>query len=577
MTGTSHTCHERAFVRAYRANTEPSQTILQASSISFVGTNPGQKLEELVDRLNQDSLKVLLGQDILELINALDGVPDKKGTVRRIAVALLRERADKMMGRREVRTTCLDAMTEEKLGELVHRIGVADLSALQQFNPMKDVEKWQTFLGFFGIDVRGAVPHGAVLDREVIRSGFGLFPHQRKAADSVGHAIQGGYGRVVLHMPTGAGKTRTAMHVIGRYLAAKEPCVVVWLANSAELLEQAAEAFRGGWEHLGNRDVDLLRFWGDHNSSLSDISDGLVIAGLQKMHSFKSNDPIGFLRLAKCVNLVVIDEAHQAIAPTYREIIGTLSKTGTHAAMVGLTATPGRSWLNIEADERLSEFFHGHKVMLEIEGWNDPVSFLMAEGYLARPTFRRIEVNTEAVYKPELYNPTAIDDYDPLLLDILSKQVKRNIAIVKEAQRLINAGHKRIILFGASVRHAEVLAAAFSALGINSCAITGETATNARERTISAFRKPSDRPMILCNFGVLTTGFDAPKTSAAIVARPTRSLVLFSQMIGRAIRGPKAGGNKTCEISTVVDIDLPGFGDVAEAFMNWEDVWNGPS
>lgn len=80
---------------------------------------------------------------------------------------------------------------------------------------------------------------------------------------------------------------------------------------------------------------------------------------------------------------------------------------------------------------------------------------------------------------------------------------------------------------------------------------------------------------MLCNFGVLTTGFDAPNTSAAIIARPTKSLVLYSQMVGRATRGTKAGGNETCEISTIVDTKLPGFGDMAEAFTNWEDVWDG--
>jgi len=80
--------------------------------------------------------------------------------------------------------------------------------------------------------------------------------------------------------------------------------------------------------------------------------------------------------------------------------------------------------------------------------------------------------------------------------------------------------------------------------------------------------------MVLCNFGVLTTGFDAPQTSAVVISRPTRSLVLYSQMVGRAIRGPRAGGNREAEITTVVDTALPGFGDVAEAFTNWEDVWN---
>ena len=80
--------------------------------------------------------------------------------------------------------------------------------------------------------------------------------------------------------------------------------------------------------------------------------------------------------------------------------------------------------------------------------------------------------------------------------------------------------------------------------------------------------------MVLCNYGVLTTGFDAPGISAALIARPTRSLVLYSQMIGRAIRGPRSGGNREAEIISVVDPRLPGFGDIAEAFENWEDIWH---
>ena len=79
--------------------------------------------------------------------------------------------------------------------------------------------------------------------------------------------------------------------------------------------------------------------------------------------------------------------------------------------------------------------------------------------------------------------------------------------------------------------------------------------------------------MVLINYGVLTTGFDAPRVSATVIARPTKSLVLYSQMVGRAIRGPKAGGNESALILTVVDTALPGFGQLAEAFMNWEDVW----
>ena len=85
--------------------------------------------------------------------------------------------------------------------------------------------------------------------------------------------------------------------------------------------------------------------------------------------------------------------------------------------------------------------------------------------------------------------------------------------------------------------------------------------------------EPDPEPRVLVNYGILATGFDAPNTSAALIARPTKSLVLYSQMVGRALRGTRVGGNAQAEIVTVVDTALPGFGDQAKAFSNWEDVW----
>lgn len=79
--------------------------------------------------------------------------------------------------------------------------------------------------------------------------------------------------------------------------------------------------------------------------------------------------------------------------------------------------------------------------------------------------------------------------------------------------------------------------------------------------------------MALLNYGVLTAGFDAPRTSCVVVARPTTSLVLYSQMIGRAMRGPRSGGNRKCQIYTIIDTKLNGSGSVAESFQNWEQLW----
>ena len=146
-------------------------------------------------------------------------------------------------------------------------------------------------------------------------------------------------------------------------------------------------------------------------------------------------------------------------------------------------------------------------------------------------------------------------------------------AVLAAIEELVGTGHRRVLVFAASVAHARVLTAILVVRDIRSEVVTGSTPERVRDRAIRTFKSDAEEPMVLVNFGVLTTGFDAPKASAAVIARPTKSLVLYSQMVGRAIRGPKAGGTDACEIVTVVDPGLPGFGNLAAAFLNWEDVW----
>ena len=544
------------------------------SSLTFT-SGPGQNLDAVVQHLDPAGLVTILGQDVGSLIDRLVDPEEKIATLRRVVAGVLRDKPDVLLTRRDVRRIVYDVMSDEKLTEFANRLGVPNAKQIRTLDPTQDDRICEAFLGFFGIDTHGPAFFSVEPERQSVRPEFGLFPHQRRAADRICEAIRGGHGRVVLHMPTGAGKTRTAMHIVSRVMTEHEPAVVVWLAASAELLDQAADAFQDAWSRLGNRPIDIVRYWGDYTPEISAISDGLIIAGLQKMHAWKTRDPIGVLRIARSVKLVVVDEAHQAIAPTYREVIETLAETGVYNALIGLTATPGRTWSNIAADERLSEFFNGRKVMLEVEGWDNPVSFLIEQGYLAKATFRRLEVDTAPELRPRLKKASTDNDYEPKLLEAIAGQEHRNVMVVNEIRRLIGEeGHHRLILFAASVRHAEILASVLTAIGTDARVITASTGMAARTRVIKAFRRPSSVPMVLCNFGVLTTGFDAPNTSAAVIARPTKSLVLFSQMAGRATRGPRAGGNRTCTVSTVVDIHLPGFGDMAEAFTNWEDVWD---
>ena len=463
-----------------------------------------------------------------------------------------------------------------KARELGLRLGAKDDRMLYHSLCSKAADKsaLEVLYSFFGVVRDPRAPADTSSDIMRTCAGYALFDHQRDAATRVADAIATSPHKVVLHMPTGSGKTRTAMHVIATQLRLHEPTVVCWLAQNAELLDQAADEFERAWHSLGNRATNLVRFWGDRGPNILDIRDGVIVAGLAKMSALDRRDPTTLLRLADRVSLTIIDEAHQAVAPTYAAILTALYSKRPRNALLGLTATPGRSWSDIVEDRKLSEYFDGHKVTLRVKGYEDPVTFLIDQNYLARPVFRTLNSDAGLTLSDADVNKlSSAIDVPKQILFRLGNDVQRNLKILSAVEDLLNR-HRRIIVFAPSVENARILAAILSLRGHETFVVTGESNVSERERTIRRFKSRANRSMVMVNYGVLTTGFDAPSTSAAVIARPTRSLVLYSQMVGRATRGKRAGGNDEAEIVTVVDPQLPGFGGVADAFKNWEDVWN---
>jgi DNA repair protein RadD len=400
-----------------------------------------------------------------------------------------------------------------------------------------------------------------------------LFAHQRDVVNRAQAALERGVPRrAVLHMPTGSGKTRVALQLVCARLVASEPSVVLWFAQTRELLDQAADEFERAWSLLGNRPLEVVRFWGSEAPSALEIDDGVVVIGLAKAVSLNRTDPPRLRRLAEKASLVVIDEAHQAIAPTYAAVLEKVSCMNPGCMLLGLTATPGRTWSDIEADQALADFWNRNIVTLEAPtGYQDVVEYLTAEGFLAAPTFRCLRVDDPSI--------VAVDsgedlDYPDDSLAQAAFETAFNAALVAEIAALLGTGgHQRVLVFAASVEHAHLLTVRLVAEDLDASCVTGETPSDQRERIVSRFSSNAPRPMCVVNFGVLTTGVDVPQISAVVIARPTRSLVLYSQMVGRGLRGPRAGGTETCEIVTVVPPSLPGFGDVAEAFLNWTDVY----
>ena len=529
---------------------------------------------ELLIRCDDETLQQLVGQPAVRLLNILDPQLITLSNLRRICLQINSPYA--LLRNPETRCKLLEKLRPE---ESVALTGLMDenvcepYAAIRNLRIRKNSSREQKLFGFFGLTPLQSRQESMTPSIESATTAYGLFDHQRQAQRKVQSLLSGTQPRVMLHMPTGAGKTRTALHVVATALRQKEPCLVVWLAYSEELCEQAVAEFQEAWSHLGDREVDLYRFWGNRNIDISEVRNGFMVAGLSKSFERARCDGDFIARLADRASLIVIDEAHQAIAETYRFLLDYLVERNPTTGLLGLTATPGRTWNDPSIDERLADFFRRQKVTLCIPGYDNPVDYLVDKGYLAKPTFKSL---ISRLSRPLTYEQnqaiTSSLEIPESILKILAEDEKRNIVIIDAIEDLIRR-HTHLLIFAATVAHANLLTVVLRARGHIAEVITASTSHDERHRIIASFKNDNPEPMILCNYGVLTTGFDAPKTSAAVIARPTNSLVLYSQMIGRALRGPLAGGNAQAEILTIVDRDLPGFGDMAEAFQNWEDVW----
>lgn len=523
-------------------------------------------------RADDEVLQDLLGANALRLLRALDTSGFTQARQRELL--LDQSKPQELLYNARTRKILLELLRADEATTLCMLLGLPSAdpySALKSASISQD--KYLKLLDYFELN---PFQHEAVFEAEATRSihpSYPLFSHQALAARRAIHKLRSGERRVLLHMPTGSGKTRTAMNIIAEQLREFPDRSVIWLAHSEELCDQAADEFEKAWSLLGSHEVKIHRFWGNREIDLAHIGGSFIVAGLPKMNALISRNIAAIGSLGKAAGLVVMDEAHQAIAPTYQLILDTLVVPYPNTSLLGLSATPGRSWNDPDSDEKLAKYFHKQKVVLEVAGYDNPVDYLISEGYLAKVDFR--SVLSQSGFDLTEKDQARIEQSFDIPQDILEKLAEnevRNLVIISEIEQLAKR-HSRIIVFGTTVEHSNLLAYILRARGLWSRSVTGATASSERSRVLDDFKAIDPEPRVLCNFGVLTTGFDAPRTSAAVIARPTNSLVLYSQMIGRAIRGTRAGGNATAEIVTVVDSGLPGFGDVGEAFLNWEDVW----
>ena len=385
-----------------------------------------------------------------------------------------------------------------------------------------------------------------------------LYEHQEEAIRKLDAMDKRGTFRTLLVLPTGGGKTLTAAYWLLRN-AVDQNKKILWLAHRHLLLEQAAEAFaRNAYtDTMVNRTVFNYRIIsGMHDKPVHiQKTDRILIASKDSM--IRSLDKLKNWLNGEEIYLV-IDEAHHAVAKSYKKIIQYVADHTKSMKLLGLTATPFRT----SEDEQgaLKQVFTDDIV------YKTDLDTLIKKGILATPTF--IDCNTNIQFTEHL-GVQALKSIENL--DTLPENIVNDIAGSKERNRIIvdeyiNNYEKYgpTIVFALNKNHAITLNALFNEkgkkYGIKSefiisevqDMITGITISNAdNERKIEAYR--NGEIQVLINVNILTEGTDLPKTHTVFLTRPTVSTTLMTQMVGRALRGLKAGGTKEAYIVSFVD------------------------
>jgi len=530
------------------------------------------KFESLLSRIDEEIIQQIIGRSPVKILNILDRNLSNISNLQKAVLQIYSP--SELLSNRAIRNSLFEILKPAEAEQLLICLG-QPLSG-DHFDSIKNLkfnskDLFERLFAFFEIPPSIDINIDVEPKEKITIASYPLFPHQRKAIRQLLKFVYFGNKRVLLHMPTGSGKTRSAMNLICNHLRSYEPTVVIWLAHTEELCDQAATEFEKAWGNLGDRELPIIRYWGEADIDVANLSDCFIVGGLMKVYNLLKRDSSSFSKLSSHLSLVVMDEAHMAIAPTYKSSIEIL--LSFDASLLGLSATPGRTWNDPQADLELSQFFDRKKVTLQIDGYDNPVDYLVDNGYLAKIINKPLMYDSGiAVTEKDLEYLKQYLELPDKFLKALSEDQARNIRIIQKAEELISR-HRRIILFALNVEHSNLLATCLQARGVSAYSLTSNTDPDQRRRLIELFKGDGEEPIILCNYGILTTGFDAPKTSCAIICRPTDSLVLYSQMVGRAIRGVNAGGNNEAEIVTVIDTVLPGFDKIQAAFFNWEDVW----
>jgi superfamily II DNA or RNA helicase len=335
------------------------------------------------------------------------------------------------------------------------------------------------------------------------RSAVDLRPYQRECLERIRAQYHAGKRRILISLPTGTGKT-VIFAQFPSFFSMKHRLLV--LAHRDELIEQAVLKFRDA-----NPGVSIGIEQGPQRAPKAKI----VIASVQSLGRAGGGRLAGFER--EDFNLIVVDEAHHAVAPTYRRILDHFGvfDAETKKLLVGFTATPRRG------DGRgLGEVFEDISYAKGLEE-------MIEARYLCRIRGWRVQTQTNL----DGVRVSGGDFVEANLSNAVDNEA-RNRLLLRAYEKL--AKDRRCIVFCADVQHAKDVADVFSRGGVKASAVWGDLPKTERREILRKFK--TGKLDVVTNCNVLTEGFDEPRVDCVLMACPTKSLLRYAQMVGRGTR-----------------------------------------
>ena len=381
-----------------------------------------------------------------------------------------------------------------------------------------------------------------------------LYEHQIDAMRKLDEINKKDGFKSILVLPTGGGKTLTAVYWLLKNAVDKGK-KILWIAHRHLLLEQAADTFalNAYSKDMINRTKFKCRIIsGEHDKPIHiKPDDNILICGKDSI--IRNLDYLSDWLDGEDIYLI-IDEAHHAVARSYRKIIDYIYDNAKSVKMLGLTATP----------ERTSENERGalYKLFSDNIVYSVDLNELINKGILAKPIFDEHTTNQHFAGELGVKDIQMIQNFDRLpeyISEYIAANKERNAFIV-DTYIKNKEKYGQTLVFAVNQDHAIALAALFNKSGVKEDyiissvrdMITGITISNKdNDRKIEQYKK--GKLEVLINVNILTEGTDLPQTHTVFLARPTTSKILMTQMVGRALRGEKAGGTKEAYIVSFID------------------------